>query len=89
MKELNIKLKNMDDIVRFSSIMSEFDIEAYCANSKYVVDAQSLMGLFSLDLKSDIQLMLMSDDEKLTDTIENYISQFIIEQKQNEKDTNL
>lgn len=56
MKAFKIKLGSLTDVQDFVSVASlqHFNIEAACGNDR--VDAKSIMGLFSLDLRQPIQI---------------------------------
>ncbi len=62
MTTVNIMLNSINDVKDFVSIvlMYEFDIDL--TSGRYVVDAKSIMGIFSLDLSKPIKLDAHSDD---------------------------
>ena len=62
MKELKIKLSNVQDIREFVNavILSDYDVDLI--QGRYVIDAKSIMGIFSLDLLSPITLVAHSDN---------------------------
>lgn len=53
-----IRLKSIDDVRRFNAICSkeQFDIDVVCG--RYVIDAKSLLGLFSLDLTKELSVVV-------------------------------
>ena len=61
MKEVKIKLSNVQDIRDFVQyvIMTDYDVDL--VQGRYVVDAKSIMGIFSLDLLSPITLIAHSE----------------------------
>ena len=61
MKQCRIMLKTIDDIRSFVNIVSRFDCDIDLASGRYVVDAKSIMGIFSLDLSKPI-LVTVRDD---------------------------
>ena len=56
---------------------SECDFEII--SGRFVVDAKSIMGIFSLDLSKKLMLVIQSDDECEIDKIKDKIGSFIIE----------
>ena len=50
MRSLNIKLDSIDKVKDFVNIINTFDGDFDLASSRYVVDAKSIMGIFSLDI---------------------------------------
>ena len=62
MKQTQIKLMNIADIREFVNIVSAFDGEVDLLSGRYIVDAKSIMGIFSLDLLSPITVQTDSDN---------------------------
>lgn len=61
MKELTIKLTNVQDIRSFVNEVILVDYEVDLVQGRYVIDAKSIMGIFSLDLLSPIKLIAHSE----------------------------
>lgn len=62
MKTTNIKLSTIADVRDFVNAVAAFDGEVDLSSGRYVVDGKSIMGIFSLDLLSPIQLTVHSDN---------------------------
>ena len=74
MKTVDIKLSSIEDVRNFVNIVTKYDIDIDLASGRYIVDAKSIMGIFSLDLLKPIQLTAHSDDtDKLFEDIKPYI----------------
>lgn len=56
MKTLSIKLTNVQDIREFVNEVILVEYEVDLVQGRYVIDAKSIMGIFSLDLLSPITL---------------------------------
>lgn len=56
MKEFLIRLSTVDEIKEFVSIVNTFKTDAVIKNEKYVVDAKSILGIFSLNLSNTLIL---------------------------------
>lgn len=56
MKSMMIQLKSIDDVKRFVNAAAMLTCEADLSSGRYVVDAKSIMGIFSLDLAKPIKL---------------------------------
>lgn len=69
MKEVNIKLSTIDDVKSFVNAVTRFSGDADLSSGRYVVDAKSIMGIFSLDLASPIKLTVVEGnaDELIAD----------------------
>ena len=61
MKETQIKLTNIQDIREFVNKVILLDYEVDLVQGRYVIDAKSIMGIFSLDLLSPITVQAHSD----------------------------
>ncbi len=50
MKTLKISLNSIDKVKAFVNEISKFDCDFDLVSGRYVIDAKSIMGIFSLDL---------------------------------------
>ena len=57
MNEMKIRLTNIADIRAFVNEVILVDYEVDLIQSRYTIDAKSIMGIFSLDLLSPITLI--------------------------------
>ena len=62
MKTVNIMLSSINDVKTFVNVVSKYDFDVDLASDRYVVDAKSIMGIFSLDLSKPIKVEVHSDD---------------------------
>lgn len=62
MKSFNIILNSIMDVKEFVNIVNKCPYDIDLASSRYVVDAKSIMGIFSLDLSKPLTLTVHSDD---------------------------
>ena len=62
MKTATIQLNTIADIRDFVNLVTACDFEVDLASGRYVVDAKSIMGIFSLDLLQPITMTVHSDD---------------------------
>ena len=56
MKSIVILLNTTDSVKNFVSTISKYDYEMDLRSGRYVVDAKSLLGIFSLDLNKPVIL---------------------------------
>ena len=77
MKTLKISLNSIDKVKAFVNEISKFDCDFDLVSGRYVIDAKSIMGIFSLDLSKPITLNIHA--EKNLDEIMNVIKPFIVE----------
>ena len=62
MKKFDVMFKTLPDVQKFVNIVNRYSYDVDLKSGKYVVDAKSIMGIFSLDLSKPISLELHSDD---------------------------
>ena len=61
MKVFNIRLSTIEEVRNFVNNVSKYDYEIDLKSGRYVVDAKSIMGIFSLDLLNKIEVTVHSD----------------------------
>lgn len=61
-KVCQIQLKTVNEVKRFVDIMTQCSYDVDLLSGRYVIDAKSLMGIFSLDLTKPIDLASSADD---------------------------
>ena len=65
MKEVYIKLQTINDVRKLVSVVEKYPFSVDLSEGRYLVDAKSLMGIFSLDLLQPIKLIAEKDDPNL------------------------
>ena len=74
MKSANIRLSTIEDVRRFVNAATKCDSEIDLVSGRYIVDAKSIMGIFSLDLMNPIKMIVHSDDcSELFEAISDFI----------------
>ena len=62
MKKVMISLNSIDKVKSFVNDISRFDYDFDLVSGRYVIDAKSIMGIFSLDLSKPIELNIHAAD---------------------------
>ena len=62
MNTFNIMLTSINDVKNFVNIVNKYDFDVDLTSGRYVVDAKSIMGIFSLDLSKPIKVDIHSDN---------------------------
>ena len=62
MKTFNLMLNSINDVKDFVNIVSKYDFDVDLTSGRYVVDAKSIMGIFSLNLSKPIKVEVHSDN---------------------------
>ncbi|MEE3481061.1 MAG: HPr family phosphocarrier protein [Lachnospiraceae bacterium] len=63
MKKVSISLNSIDKVKSFVNTITKFDSDFDLISGRYVIDAKSIMGIFSLDLSQPIELTIHADDD--------------------------
>ena len=61
MKSVQISLNSIDKVKAFVNEVTKFDSDFDLVSGRYVIDAKSIMGIFSLDLSKPIELNIHND----------------------------
>ena len=78
MKTFDLLLSSINDVKDFVNIVSKYDFDVDLTSGRYVVDAKSIMGIFSLDLSKPINLNIHAEGSTL-DTILAVVEPYVIE----------
>lgn len=62
MKTVKICLNSIDKVKSFVNDITKFDSDFDLVSGRYVIDAKSIMGIFSLDLSKDIDLNIHAEE---------------------------
>ena len=69
MKTAKISLNSIDKVKAFVNEISKFDCDFDLVSGRYVIDAKSIMGIFSLDLSKPIDLNIHADGATLNNVM--------------------
>ena len=62
MKAVDISLNSIDKVKTFVNLINRFDYDFDLVSGRYVIDAKSIMGIFSLDLTKAIDLVVETEE---------------------------
>ena len=77
MKTVKISLISIDKVKAFVNDVTKFDTDFDLVSGRYVIDAKSIMGIFSLDLSKVIDLNVHSEAD--LDNILAILKPYIVE----------
>ena len=63
MKTVKISLNQIENVKNFVNGIARFDNDFDLVSGRYVVNAQSIMGIFSLDLSKPIELNIHKEEK--------------------------
>ena len=75
MKTVMISLNSIDKVKSFVNDIPRFDYDFDLVSGRYVIDAKSIMGIFSLDLSKPIELNIHAEEgaDEVIDMLKPYI----------------
>ncbi len=75
MKTVQISLNSIDKVKSFVNAISQFEFDFDLISGRYVIDAKSIMGIFSLDLSKPIDLAIHAETEvdDITEALKPYL----------------
>ena len=76
MKTVQISLNSIDKVKSFVNSITQFDFDFDLISGRYVIDAKSIMGIFSLDLSKPIDLNIHAEDG--ADDVLNALKPYIV-----------
>ena len=77
MKPARVCLDSTDKVKGFDNDISRYNTDFDLISGRYVIDAKSIMGIFSLDLSKPIELTIHESDEM--DEILKIIQPYIVD----------
>ena len=77
MKTVHISLNSIDKVKSFVNEITKFDNDFDLVSGRYVIDAKSIMGIFSLDLSKPIELNIHSENN--ADEILEVLAPYIVD----------
>ena len=76
MTTVKISLNSIDKVKSFVNELTKFDYDFDLVSGRYVIDAKSIMGIFSLDLSKPIDINIHVEDD--IDTVLKALDPYII-----------
>ncbi len=75
MKSITITLNSVEKVKDFVNLINTFEGDFDLASERYVIDAKSIMGIFSLDISNALRLDI-HDNVKDADKVEEALKKF-------------
>lgn len=76
MRTVQVNINSIDKVKAFVNTVNNFNSDFDLVSGRFVIDAKSIMGIFSLDLSKPITLNIYNDDDA---TIMESLKPFIVE----------
>ncbi len=77
MTTVKVSLNSIDKVKAFVNDISGYKADFDLVAGRYVIDAKSIMGIFSLDISKPIQLNIYAEDEidSIMETVKPYLAE--------------
>ena len=77
MKTVKISLNSIDKVKTFVNLINRFNAEFDLVSGRYVIDAKSIMGIFSLDISKPIDLNIHNAEnlDEIMEQLEPYLAE--------------
>lgn len=66
---VKVLINTIDKVKNFVRDTSQFDADMDLISGRYVIDAKSILGLFSLDLAKPLDLEIHADEPELSEIL--------------------
>lgn len=81
MTEKTILIGSIEKGKELSKIANKFEQDIDIVTGRYIIDAKSILGIFSLNLWSPVTIILHSSDETVIKSFIAELKDFIVEEK--------
>lgn len=78
MESVRINLNSIEKVKSFVNEIGKFDAEFDLVSGRYVIDAKSIMGIFSLDISKPIDLNIHADEDSNVQAILSAIDPYLV-----------
>ena len=75
MQTVEVSLNSIDKVKSFVNLLTKYDEDFDLVSGRYIIDAKSIMGIFSLDLSKPISLNIHATEnlDEIMESIKPYI----------------
>ena len=77
-KEYWIELDTIDGAKQLNAIALSYEEDIDIIKGRYVIDAKSILGIFSLDISKPVKIKIHSDDISILDKFYQDIKDFVL-----------
>ena len=72
MTTFNMLLSSINDVKDFVNTVSRYDFDVDLTSGRYVVDAKSVLGIYSLNLSKPLEIIIRGDNVEALEVIKRY-----------------
>ena len=71
--KLKLKFNDVNEVKKFVDITSQYGEQISLVHGRYVVDAKSILGIFSMDLTKPVDLVCDRANDQLKDELSDFV----------------
>lgn len=75
---MKVCINTIEKVKEFAAIAAKCKADITLKHDKYIIDGKSIMGIFSLDLSKDIDLIVESNDPAIKDECIALLKDYIV-----------
>jgi len=75
--EYKINLNTINKVKEFCKDMNQFTSEIVIYRGRYIINAKSIMGIFSIDIRKSIIVEIYSDNKNEMELFDNIIEKYL------------
>ena len=73
MRTVQVNINSIEKVKTFVNTVAIYDTEFDLISGRFVIDAKSIMGIFSLDLSKPVTLKIYNDDDSILEKLKPFI----------------
>lgn len=73
MVEVKVCLNSIEKVKKFVSLVMQYDTDFDLRSGRYIVDAKSIMGIFSMDLAQPVELKIAEESQEILKELSDFI----------------
>lgn len=73
MRTVRVSIDSVEKVKAFVNTVNNFHTDFDLISGRFVIDAKSIMGIFSLDLSKPVLLNIYNDDEQILESLKPFI----------------
>lgn len=75
--ELTLKLNDFEKAKQFTTVANKFNSDIDILRGRYVIDAKSILGIYTIDLSKPVTIRIISDDSAEIARFNEHMEQFL------------
>lgn len=75
---MKVKFENLEDVKRFVKICELYDVDIDAHKGRFVIDAKSFLGLLSIGIEKEFDIVIHSSDKSLNQVFYDSIKIFSV-----------